>query len=100
MENDVIQRIKQVLYSNNVSITALSKKLGIVQQTLNRQISGNGAMPLSTIDKFLSCYPDISAEWLLRGEGNMLKSFTSSHAPSSTNELTIYIDENGFLKAK
>lgn len=100
MENDVIQRIKQVLYSNNVSITALSKKLGIVQQTLNRQISGNGAMPLSTIDKFLSCYPDISAEWLLRGEGNMLKSFTYSHAPSSTKELTIYIDENGFLKAK
>lgn len=67
MESEVIQRIKHVIELKGMSVTALSKNLGIVQQTLNRQISGDSAMSLLTIDKFLSCFPDVSSEWLLRG---------------------------------
>lgn len=100
MESIISQRIRLIAENYGLSISSLSKKIGIAQQTLNRQVVGENTMSFKTIETILCCFPDISAEWLLRGEGNMLKSFTPSHAPSSTKELTIYIDENGFLKAK
>ena len=97
MESAIVQRIRKVAESKGLSVTALSKMLGIVQQTLNRQISGDGAMPLSTIDKFLSCFPEISAEWLLRGEGEMIKS--ANYMPKSF-DAKIEIDNEGCLKIK
>ena len=99
MESEVIQRIRKVIESRGMSVTALSKALGIVQQTLNRQMSGDGAMPLLTVDKFLSYFPDISAEWLLRGEGDMFKSDQVPQAVAE-KEITVIVDGNGFLKLK
>lgn len=97
MESIIVQRIRKVAELKGLSVTALSKMLGVVQQTLNRQISGDGAMPLSTIDKFLSCFPEISAEWLLRGEGEMIKS--ANYMPKSF-DARIEIDNEGCLKIK
>lgn len=97
MESAVVQRIRKVAESKGLSVTALSKMLGVVQQTLNRQISGDGAMPLSTIDKFLSCFPEISAEWLLRGEGAMIKGDNEAKVESG-RKFVVCVDENGFLK--
>lgn len=98
MESEVIQRIKHVIELKGMSVTALSKKLGIVQQTLNRQISGDSAMSLLTIDKFLSCFPDVSSEWLLRGEGSMLKGGNEEKENNSGKKFVICVDDNGFLK--
>ena len=100
MKSIVVQQIRKLLKQRRISITSLSKEIGIPQSTLNRQLNVDNTISISTIESLLSYFSDVSAEWLLRGEGNMLKSFTPSHAPSSTKELTIYIDENGFLKAK
>lgn len=97
MESEVIQRIRKVIESRGMSVTALSKALGIVQQTLNRQMSGDGAMPLLTVDKFLSYFPDISAEWLLRGEGEMIKGVNCM--PKSF-DAKIEIGNDGCLKIK
>ena len=97
MESAIVQRIRKVAESKGLSVTALSKMLGIVQQTLNRQISGDGAMPLSTIDKFLSCFPEISAEWLLLGEGTMMKG--ANYIPKSF-DAKIEIDNEGCLKIR
>ena len=45
----------------------------MLQVTCNRQIRGDQAVSLGLIEGFLSTFPDISAEWLLRGEGEMYK---------------------------
>ena len=45
MENSVLERINKVIYNNGCSITFLSKELGIVQTTLNRQIKGKCCTP-------------------------------------------------------
>lgn len=39
------------------------------QVTCNRQIRGDQAVSLGLIEGFLEKFDDISAEWLLRGEG-------------------------------
>ena len=101
MENDVIQRIRKVIESDGISIAALSKKMGVLQQTLNRQVSGDGAMSLSTIYKFLSYYPNVSAEWLLRGKGEMNISEKPQRADILSKTLgELEIDENGYLRLK
>lgn len=74
MESSIYQRIKEVLDLNDVSITQLSKSINIVQTTLNRQFNGTSQLAYSTIEAFLHYFPSLSPEWLLTGEGDMLKS--------------------------
>jgi len=44
-------------------------------KNLESELSGD------KIVRILTLYPDISAEWLMRGEGSMLKTSTSSESP-------------------
>ena len=70
MENVVAQRIKSVLDINQISIAAFAKRIGMQQVTCNRQIRGDQAVSLGLIEGFLREYPNVSAEWLLRGKGS------------------------------
>lgn len=70
MENVIAQRIKTVLDSNQISIAAFAKMIGMQQVTCNRQIRGDQAVSLGLIEGFLREFPKISAEWLLRGKGS------------------------------
>ena len=78
METTVAQRIKSILNDNQISIAAFAKMIGMLQVTCNRQIRGDQAVSLAMIEGFLHVFPDISAEWLLRGEGKMCKSNSGS----------------------
>ena len=73
MESVVNQRIKSVLEDRQISISAFSKMIGMQQVTCNRQIRGDQAVSLGLIEGFLEKFDDISAEWLLRGEGSMYR---------------------------
>lgn len=73
MESSVLQRVNAIISTIGMSITSLSKDFGIVQTTLNRQIKGDTQLSAYTIEAILHQYPDVSAEWLLRGEGQMEK---------------------------
>lgn len=72
MESVINERIMTLLKQKGISITALSKAINIPQATLNRQISGNSSMTANTIESILTYFEDLSAEWLLRGKGEML----------------------------
>lgn len=41
------------------------------QKRLNRQLSHGAAITLDTLVRILEAFPDVSAEWLLRGSGDM-----------------------------
>lgn len=69
----IIERIKELIAHKEMSETAFSKIIGVSQRTLNNYM--NGRTPsLEVIDALLSAFPEVSAEWLLRGGGDMLKS--------------------------
>lgn len=72
MENTINKRIKDVFASKGYSVLKLATEYGVAQSTLNAQISGKSAMAASTIVLVLSAFPDVSAEWLLRGTGSMV----------------------------
>ena len=70
MESLVVQRIKSVLESKQISIAAFSKMIGMQQVTCNRQLRGDQAVSLGLIEGFLKEFDEISAEWLFRGREN------------------------------
>lgn len=101
MEGFVKQRIRDLLVKMNSNPTQLAKKYSLNQKTLNNQINSDVQLSASTILLVLAEFNNVSAEWLLRGEGEMMKceDATPSH-PVIEKEFTVYVDENGFLKMK
>jgi hypothetical protein len=74
MEDGVTQRVREFLESIHLTVNGLSRVINIGQPTLSKQMKEGGCgVSLTTIVLLLEAYPDLSAEWLLRGEGGMKK---------------------------
>lgn len=71
MEATIYQRIMLILDNKQVSVNALSKLAEMSQTTLNTQLKGERALSANVVAKVLSVFPDVSAEWLMRGAGTM-----------------------------
>lgn len=97
MENVVYHRVNEVLSNKQVSVNTLSKLAGMAQTTLNNQLRGERALSVLVVVKILEIFPDISDEWLLRGEGEMYKS--NSDSPQFEASITPSQDES-IWKAK
>lgn len=93
MNSTVLQRVNEFILNSGISITSLSKTFGIVQTTLNRQIKGETQLSASTIEALLTNYPNISAEWIMRGEGAMER--TCQQIGDITNSSAIGNNVNG-----
>lgn len=68
----MINRVKDIITYYGLSNRAFALRCGIPQNTFNNQLNGVRELSLSTINSILNTYEDISAEWLIRGTGNML----------------------------
>lgn len=80
MENPVVERIREVLAKKRWTVNSLSKALNISQPTLSRQLSGLISLDSKVILGIVLLFPEVSAEWLLRGTGNMNLEYESSDA--------------------
>jgi len=80
--NDFAERIKMLMSALNIKTTRqLAEECSIVESTIGRQLKGERPINLDTITSILNSYPDVSAEWLMRGEGPMLKSGITPTTP-------------------
>lgn len=68
----MINRIKEVLTYTNMSEMQFAKKLGVTQSMLNRTMRGATEVSYKLLNSILTNFKDISAEWLMRGDGSML----------------------------
>ena len=84
MENAVKERIKEVLHYKKITLSGFAGDNNALQKKLSRQINLGGGLTFETISAILERYPDISAEWLLRGNGEMHK----ASAPADTNQIS------------
>lgn len=71
MEVTIYQRVKRVLEDKSISVNALSKQINVAQATLNPQLRGDRTLAANIVEKILEAFPDVSAEWLMRGVGTM-----------------------------
>lgn len=69
MENDVKQRIMYLIGIKADSVYAFSKQINVAQTTLSEYLNNGKRVSFTIIRAILEAYPDVSAEWLLRGTG-------------------------------
>lgn len=70
---EIADRIKEIISYTNLSLYAVALKCGLNQPTLDRQVKKINNVNVSSIVAILTNFPEISAEWLLLGNGHMLK---------------------------
>lgn len=73
MEDAIRQRINEILSFYEITINRFSNGDSALQNRLSRQLSRGSAITSDTICLILSRFSDVSSEWLLRGEGEMIK---------------------------
>ena len=79
MEKQIMERIQLYLRKERMKPAEFAKILGINSTSVYNYFSGTSKAPMSFIALFLESFPDISAEWLLRGEGEMTKPVKKNH---------------------
>ncbi|WP_195501840.1 helix-turn-helix domain-containing protein [Bacteroides clarus] len=100
--SDVLQRIREFLKIKGVSMLQVSDACGIKQNTFSRQIGGESALSASTLLSIIGCFADVNTEWLILGEGDILKSNEAEKVNSASKkyDAEIEIDNEGYLKIK
>lgn len=68
------KRIKFFMGVKRLTAEKLAELTGIPKFTIDRYTSGRTKPTQRFVDAFLMAFPDVSAEWLMYGEGEMLKS--------------------------
>ena len=87
---EIIQRIKFLIKEKNCSVNSFAREIGISQRTLNNYVLLGRLPSYEAIHAILNKFTDVSAEWLMRGEGSMyiadgLPSFRGDETESEEN---------------
>ncbi len=61
----------EYLKFKRISVNALCKETGLKQSTIHGQLVGPVMLSMDTVLAVINVFPDLSAEWLLRGNGQM-----------------------------
>ena len=85
----MIDRVKKIIEYKQCSTNSFAEMIGVKQNTLNQQLTGDRKLSLDVVRKIISTCNDISAEWLLTGDGKMLKNISEN----SENNLKQTISE-------
>lgn len=86
LENAVRDRIKQLQKEKGFTENGLASGDTPTQKRLNRQLSHGAGISLDTLLRILAACPDISADWLLRGSGDMY--VTAGTSVTGANNVT------------
>lgn len=68
----IAERLLAVIEYSGLSQTAFAKKVGSTQANLWRQLNGQ-KVNVATLMAVAQQFPEVDCNWLLRGEGSMLK---------------------------
>ncbi|WP_279165520.1 S24 family peptidase [Phocaeicola coprophilus] len=68
----ILDRIKQFIDAKGMSIAAFERSIGMANASFGKSLKNNGAIGTDKLENILSIYPEISPNWLLTGNGDML----------------------------
>lgn len=83
--DEVRARINSLLRERKITENSVAAGDSATQSRLNSQLSHGKKLTLDTILRILDACPDISAEWLLRGVGEMTGKPTSESNSHNVN---------------
>jgi transcriptional regulator with XRE-family HTH domain len=86
-------RIEKVMVHQNMTAGQFAAEIGVQNSTLSHILNNRNNPSLDVLKKILSRFPEISADWLILGQGSMYRQEIQS------KELTLFdsVDENNSL---
>ena len=72
--NTINGRIREIILSAGITDSAFAKRMGVTQSVIASMFQRGTEPSAKVLTSILLTYEDISAEWLLRGKGQMLLS--------------------------
>ena len=70
--NTINGRIREIILSAGITDSAFAKRIGVTQSVIASMFQRGTEPSAKVLTSILLTYEDISAEWLLRGKGQML----------------------------
>lgn len=91
METTTINaRIKQIISLKQLTISSFSRKIGLVNGvTISKIINQNRKPSSKTIGRIINAFSEINYDWLVNGEGEMLKSSKEASVNVNEDDLTV-----------
>lgn len=94
----VLERLKLFISESGLTPRAFAIKIDFNYSTLNNYLTGRRAtIDLDLIDKTISSFENLSAEWLMRGKGEML--LTSEQPTDAEDRMNKLIDTIAFQQS-
>lgn len=90
MFTNMKERIIKFLSINNLTSTKFADVVGVQRSSISHILSGRNKPSFDFIEKMLIAYPDLNAQWLITGKGNM-----NTNQPSLFNR-----DENRIITTR
>ena len=69
----MIDRIQLILKSKNLSPSQFADEIQVQRSSISHILSGRNKPSLDFIMKILTTYPEVNADWLIFGKGQMVK---------------------------
>ena len=93
----MINRINLILRAKNITAKQFAEEIGIQPSGMSHIMGGRNNPSLEFVSKVLRRYPEIDANWLLMGKGEMYSSAVSSavaSVPQSVSSVEIVDSES------
>lgn len=96
-QNDGLERIKLLMERYGLSQRQFALKIGMSPQTLNTSFKNDGELKLSVIQDILRAFPEVSTDWLVMGEGDMMKASGNGDLVEALRDHIATLKENNAL---
>lgn len=84
-----LKRIKEYIDSKGINIHAFEKSVNISNGAFASQLKKNKTIGVDKLENILKIYSDLNPDWVLTGNGDMLKQLTAQH--SDVNSSTLFM---------
>lgn len=102
METTLNQRVRVLIKNKRFNSNSLSVALNMNPQTVFRYLNGDNKLSLDFVERLLLRFPDVRAEWVMRGEGRMYHAAQEAEAPvqeAQPQAATPALDQSALIAA-
>lgn len=96
--SESVMRIAKYIDYKGITVKSVEQRLGMSNGSLGSQIKNGKSIGSDKIENFLSQYTEVSAEWLTRGIGDMIRDDGQLPTTSNQNQLSTNMAANEEIK--
>ncbi len=90
----ILDRLQQFMNHEKLTVYQINKEAGLSKGLISNAFSNQRGLTTSTLEAILNTYPQLNANWLIVGRGEMLNPEPNAAVPpSATQQHLLNLDE-------